>query len=494
MARDRSHEAWKDRRIVPADEKDFLNIVRDAPRDPPSAGIFDSPTRCYKVNQEWAGHLMGAVTALELWKAWAGTEDDRNPSVQAVSEFLIGEDCTVFKLRQNPDNPCQLQQSLDGGDTWTLAFDYSLCAGAGSVFSATIYIDLAITNIENNQTNYHDEGDIIINVFPNLEYDTTPGDLDRDAALCYALKALVAAIFDGALATANEELNKARFFSFVVDFTANAFGLVEETLLGALARSVVELIFGTAALEDAIDALENETARCDVQCCMYTNLVGSTVTEAAWATAGDGCAFAPGSDPDKLLTMIAPLFDDLDTYLSLMAILSDAVTVSEAGLIENDCVTCESGGDAWRVRFDGDEDDLEIDQWERGTIEPDARAISSPNVAFFEEWTPQATGIVFWVDLGSDRNVIQVSFWYYTFNDPTPQNSVKRVELFDSSRVLRETISETDADPFEEWVKHTVELTYSGTVRYVRIYLVSSLQGLPWNNFLIDNVEIITAP
>lgn len=32
-----------------------------------------------------------------------------------------------FILRQNPSNPCQLQQSLDGGDTWTLAFDYSRC-------------------------------------------------------------------------------------------------------------------------------------------------------------------------------------------------------------------------------------------------------------------------------------------------------------------------------------------------------------------------------
>lgn len=30
-------------------------------------------------------------------------------------------------LRQNPENPCQLQQSLDGGESWTLAFDYSLC-------------------------------------------------------------------------------------------------------------------------------------------------------------------------------------------------------------------------------------------------------------------------------------------------------------------------------------------------------------------------------
>lgn len=37
-------------------------------------------------------------------------------------------DCEQMILRQNPDDPCQLQQSQDGGDTWTLAFDYSLCS------------------------------------------------------------------------------------------------------------------------------------------------------------------------------------------------------------------------------------------------------------------------------------------------------------------------------------------------------------------------------
>lgn len=33
-------------------------------------------------------------------------------------------------LRQSEDNPCWLEQSLDNGETWTLAFDYSLCMAA----------------------------------------------------------------------------------------------------------------------------------------------------------------------------------------------------------------------------------------------------------------------------------------------------------------------------------------------------------------------------
>lgn len=32
-----------------------------------------------------------------------------------------------YQLRQNADNPCLLEQSLNGGQTWLTAFDYSLC-------------------------------------------------------------------------------------------------------------------------------------------------------------------------------------------------------------------------------------------------------------------------------------------------------------------------------------------------------------------------------
>lgn len=47
-------------------------------------------------------------------------------------------------LRQNPENPCQLQQSLDGGENWMLAFDYSLC---GAVVIPAPYTEMdPITN------------------------------------------------------------------------------------------------------------------------------------------------------------------------------------------------------------------------------------------------------------------------------------------------------------------------------------------------------------
>ncbi len=484
------HESWKDRRIVPADEKAFLNIVRDAPRTPPTPGIFDSPTRCYKVNQEWAGHLMGAVTALELWKAWLGAEDDRNPSVQAVSEFLIGEDCTVFKLRQNPLDPCQLQQSLDGGDTWTLAFDYSLCAGAGSTYSATIYIDIAITNIENNQTNYHDAGDVIIIVFPNLEYDTSAEDLNRDAALCYAIHALLNAIFEGALAVANQELNKGKFFSSLVDWTANFFGLSEETLLGALARSVVNLIFGTAALEDAINALENETARDAVQCCLYDNLAGSTVTEAAWSAAGTGCGFGSETDAGLLLAVIDPLFDDLDTYLALMALLSEAVVLSIAGMIGNDCLSlCAPPGN--RVNFDAPLEDLPY-VINVGQLDS-SQSVTPPNSAEGDIAGGTSECEIIDIDLGSEMSVSEITFYHRVYRDGgSPYASRKAVILRDASKVWQEELGAIDTDPNGAWEFEEFTTTPTNDVRYieVRISTTGQAAGQPKNEFWLDLIEI----
>lgn len=63
----------------------------------------------------------GAATVARVW-------DDA--LLTRPIEVLDCEDCMQIQLRQNPSNGCQLQQSHDGGATWTLAFDYSVCQQA----------------------------------------------------------------------------------------------------------------------------------------------------------------------------------------------------------------------------------------------------------------------------------------------------------------------------------------------------------------------------
>jgi len=48
-----------------------------------------------------------------------------------ASQQITFQDCggtQMFQLRQNPTNICQLEQTLAGGETWTLASDYELAA------------------------------------------------------------------------------------------------------------------------------------------------------------------------------------------------------------------------------------------------------------------------------------------------------------------------------------------------------------------------------
>lgn len=47
--------------------------------------------------------------------------------IRRVEVCHTNQEDTLFQLRQNEDNTCHLEQSLDGGKTWALAFDYSLC-------------------------------------------------------------------------------------------------------------------------------------------------------------------------------------------------------------------------------------------------------------------------------------------------------------------------------------------------------------------------------
>lgn len=57
-------------------------------------------------------------------RTWAAALKDRP---------ILISDCEgdmPFRLRQSPVNPCILEQSLDGGATWSLAFNYSLCGGS----------------------------------------------------------------------------------------------------------------------------------------------------------------------------------------------------------------------------------------------------------------------------------------------------------------------------------------------------------------------------
>ena len=96
----------------------------------PEVGIFDAPVRCFRVNQEWWGLIAGQVHWLADVAAWQDAEDESYPPILEILKFMQGVECADGSepmLRQKPTDDCILQQSLDGGETWTDVFDFSLC-------------------------------------------------------------------------------------------------------------------------------------------------------------------------------------------------------------------------------------------------------------------------------------------------------------------------------------------------------------------------------
>lgn len=88
--------------------------------------------------------LRGHLQSLAQWWTWEKSYLPNDTRAKEVAELFrtllydtlrIDEDCGMpFQLRQNPSDNCLLEQSLDGGLTWTTAFDYALCKGEPAIY------------------------------------------------------------------------------------------------------------------------------------------------------------------------------------------------------------------------------------------------------------------------------------------------------------------------------------------------------------------------
>lgn len=83
-----------DRVEVFFDEKNRALDLSQMNLVPPDVGICDEPTRCYKINKEWAKIVMGMVSWLATVAPWRDAEDETFIGVQEVLTFMIGCDCS----------------------------------------------------------------------------------------------------------------------------------------------------------------------------------------------------------------------------------------------------------------------------------------------------------------------------------------------------------------------------------------------------------------
>lgn len=124
-------------RIAPGSFQQPVPLPAALPGEPPLVTV------CF--NRDWLPYILGAFLQLTLSSTWlAASQADLDKALQRANDLILifqealpgcqtqnpgfagsGDE---FMLRQNPDNPCQLQTSVDGIN-WCTWADLSLCTG-----------------------------------------------------------------------------------------------------------------------------------------------------------------------------------------------------------------------------------------------------------------------------------------------------------------------------------------------------------------------------
>src|SRR5271165_1389507 len=96
------------------------------------AGACDSPLVCVSFSQAWLPYVLTCLKALLMDSSWASTDmtalaANRQAAQQLMENFMVDGCVPAVEFQLNPDNPCLMQYSLDGGVTWVDMPDTLAC-------------------------------------------------------------------------------------------------------------------------------------------------------------------------------------------------------------------------------------------------------------------------------------------------------------------------------------------------------------------------------
>jgi len=87
---------FSDRVNVIQDERERIVVLSEFNLELPIVGVFDEPLRYYKVNEEWAKIITGAVDLLTEVAVWKDAENEGYTGIRSILEFLKGEIIVPF--------------------------------------------------------------------------------------------------------------------------------------------------------------------------------------------------------------------------------------------------------------------------------------------------------------------------------------------------------------------------------------------------------------
>jgi hypothetical protein len=330
--------------------------------DVPTSAIDDAPYVCLILNEQWLPFILGACETLRWEDLYKGTPEQIEAALQEVERlylaFMVGNtpcpEDMMFKLRQSPDNPCHLQQSLDGGETWMLAFDFSLCARENETLIE--YMDYSVTaqtEITNIMTTYNND---ITNVAPDWGYGDAD-DVFRDAAQCWAARMWVDAMCQIAIDQLKEDFEQERELYRAFADALEGMGEISGVLagLGIFTGTTVWMAVGFAVsgglmevwaelIDCDTSTFEDEDAKEEVACEIYFAMKGATPTFAKWSAALVGHQLT--GNAAKIADFCKVIMQEEEAFVTYYKAVGEVVDVIRLGVD----LGCPCEGD-WTHKF-----------------------------------------------------------------------------------------------------------------------------------------------
>lgn len=265
---------------------------------------------------------------------WDNAPNDRT-IVQQKADTIIGklfQDCRM-DIRQNPFNHCQLQYSWNGGQTWKLGFDFSLCLGQTDVDVIGIELlyqqIITVTNVDFDGT--------LISIQPTLVYGDAD-DFHRDTALCWAIHGWIDLVSEAAIVAVNNASalgNALRTALLIVGL------IVSVATFGAAAWILAGIAIASGLFKSAwvpptsTDELSSSAVRSVLACRMYDNLRGSTVEFSDWLGANDGLPLVlPFAVLGDAVDAVLP---NQDAYFMFLRLWASALELAKQGVLNCPC-------------------------------------------------------------------------------------------------------------------------------------------------------------
>lgn len=324
---------------------------------PPTQSPHGTPARCYHIQVDYIPPMLAVIDYLVWEDVFTGTPEQKQLAASRMVELQIllmkgNQECgglLDMEFRQNPDNVCQLQFSNNGGDTWELMFDYSLCFAeqiGNPPPSVTVVNQI---NMQQTQVLYNYGTGGLPAIAPDMIHDSTPKDDFRDMAACAGVYQIL--VFIRSLAINKPKHHQGWVWDWwrLLDDLANLaldvlfwvgdliipdWTIMDELIVATGKRIQKEI--GNFLSGYDITPLQDEAVISRLLCYAYATIDGATVTYNEFSHMFDGSASVEGmtgSAEDFLVKLVM----DEDYFAEFMAAVNDWVDNLESGLINYDC-------------------------------------------------------------------------------------------------------------------------------------------------------------